>query len=70
MNWGLLKWYAALLALIWGVFSVAIGGSLLALFFFGIVELSLAVIAIAIVAKGVLSLYGSYRWFTVGVDEE
>lgn len=69
MNWSLLKWYAALLALIWGVFVMALGVSLLALFFFGIVELALGAVGAAAMLKGSLSLYGAYRWFTGGIEE-
>ena len=69
MNWQLLKWYAALLGLTSGLFILVIGSGLLALFLFGIIELSLGIVGITIISIGIALLYVSYRWFTAGVSE-
>lgn len=70
MNWSLLKWYAALLALISGLFGLVIGSGLLALFLFGIIELLLGAVGFTIISIGIGLLYVSYRWFTAGISEE
>lgn len=67
MNTGLLVWSVALFTLLVSIAVTLIGVGLLALFFFGIIELTLALFGTALFLGGGAGFYYLYRWFTVGV---
>jgi len=67
MNTGLLMWSVALFALLVSIAVLLLGVGLLALFFFGIIEPTLAIFGVALFLSGVAGFYYLYRWFTAGV---